>query len=402
MRKTDRESLSLLDWAHETRHQPMALLILAVSPHLKVLTTLHFRGIQVDWLFYGLCFLVVLSRPSRLFTRSIIPLILVITFSLLPSILSDHFSQTRCVLNVLSFWLIYAACFEIVQRHNPRELIRSYVFFTFLASCWGILELVMGWNWSYGLDGLAYEPSHFVIASAPAAFFVLNQSGVNRYLKVIIPLAILLTLSSTALIVIAIISLLTLRSRAVTPLLLVLSLLAVWHYVPEVQDRVSKRFVDTIAFRENGQMTEFGSNKTTISLLSNAFVAKRNAQEYFPFGAGFSNHGENYLRHFEGRDFSASNYFGTNQSSGHNLAIRIFSEFGIAGVALLLCGFFRYLKRRRDSSFEVQILVTTALIHVIAKSVKLGSYLDYGTPMFVVLLLSFLFHPDKWMDKTKL
>ena len=399
MRKTDRESLSLLDWAHETRHQPMALLILAVSPHLKVLTTLHFRGIQVDWLFYGLCFLVVLSRPSRLFTRSIIPLILVITFSLLPSILSDHFSQTRCILNILSFWLIYAACFEIVKRHHARELMRSYVFFTFLASCWGILELVMGWNWSYGLDGLAYEPSHFVIASAPAAFFVLNQSGVNWYMKVIIPLAILLTLSSTALIVIAIISLLTLRSRAVTPLLLVLSLLAVWHYVPEVQDRVSKRFVDTIAFRENGQMTEFGSNKTTISLLSNAFVAKRNAQDYFPFGAGFSNHGENYIRHFEGRDFSSSNYFRTNQSSGHNLAIRIFSEFGFAGVVLLLFGLFRFLKRRRASSFEVRILVASALIHLVAKSVKLGSYLDYGTPMFVALLLSFLFQHNSWPNQ---
>ena len=159
---------------------------------------------------------------------------------------------------------------------------------------------------------------------------------------------------------------------------------------PQFRNRVEVRFADTFVDEEASETTEFGSNKTTISLLSNMFVAAGNVASLLSFGAGFSNHGENYDRHFENSTFKQSNYFQTNHKSGHNLAIRFFSEFGYLGTGMIVFFFLRSWRKYRSSSLEGRLLVSMALVHVLAKSVKLGSYLDYGTPLFLTVLLFML------------
>lgn len=365
-------------------------LVLAASPHLKTVTTAHVFGVQFDWLFYGMCLLIVVSRPGRLFVEGVVPLILILSLSLLPSILDGYWNPARSLIDLLSFWFVYSACLEILRTARAECVIKAYVFLTFLVACWGIVEFALGLTWSYGLDGLAYEPSHFVIASAPAAFYALNDRDVNRWVRIVIPAAILLTLSTTALIMSIIIALMTFRRYLAVPLLLMMSLLMAWQFSPQFRSRVELRLVDTFVDEESAEMTKYGSNKTTISLLSNMFVAQENASSYFPFGSGFSNHGENYDRHFKEDDFRQSNYFRINQKSGHNLAVRYFSEFGYLGLGAVVFFFLQVWRTHRSSSWEARLLVSMALVHVLAKCVKLGSYLDYGTPLFVCVLLFML------------
>ena len=174
-----------------------------------------------------------------------------------------------------------------------------------------------------------------------------------------------------------------------------MSLFLSWQYSPQFRSRVELRLADTFVDKEAAEMTKFGSNKTTISLLSNMYVAQGNASIYFPFGAGFSNHGENYDRHFNDDDFRRSNYYRTNQKSGHNVAVRFFSEFGYLGLGAMLFFSLRVWRARRSSSLEARLLLSMALVHVLAKCVKLGSYLDYGTPLFVTVLWFMLTeHPN--------
>lgn len=361
-------------------------LILAASPHLKTVTTAHVFGVQFDWLFYGVCMLIVGLRPGRLFAGAVVPLVLVLSLSLLPSILAGYWDPSRSLVDLLSFWIIYSACLEILRTARAKCVIRAYVFFTFLVACWGIIELALGLIPSYGLDGLAYEPSHFVIASAPAAYYALNNPDVSRWVRIVIPAAILLTLSTTALIMSVVIAIMTFRRYLIVPLFLMMSLFLSWQYSPQFRSRVELRLADTFVDEEAAEMTKFGSNKTTISLLSNMYVAQKNASIYFPFGAGFSNHGENYDRHFNDDDFRRSNYYRTNQKSGHNVGVRFFSEFGYLGLGGMLFFFLRVWRTHRSSSLDVRLVVSMALVHVLAKCVKLGSYLDYGTPLFVTVL----------------
>lgn len=376
-------------------------LVLAASPHLKTVTTAHVFGVQFDWLFYGMCLLIVGSRPGRLFVGGVVPLILILSLSLLPSILDGYWNPARSLIDLLSFWIVYSACLEILRTARAECVIKAYVFLTFLVACWGIVEFALGLTWSYGLDGLAYEPSHFVIASAPAAYYTLNNPDINRWVRVVIPSAILLTLSTTALIMSVIIALMTFRRYMAVPLLLMMSLLLAWQYSAQFRSRVELRLADTFVNEEASEMTEFGSNKTTISLLSNMFVAQANASIYFPFGAGFSNHGENYDRHFKEDDFRRSNYFRTNQKSGHNVAVRFFSEFGYMGLGAMFFFYLRVWRTYRSSSLEARLVVSMALVHVLGKCVKLGSYLDYGTPLFVSLLLLFGFFGDELSNQSQ-
>ena len=374
---------------------------MAASPHLKAVTTVQVFEVQFDWLFYGMCLLIVGSRPARLLVGGVVPLILVLSLSLLPSILAGYWNPSRSLIDVLSFWVIYSACLEVLKTARAESVIKAYVFLTFLVACWGIIEFALGLTWSYGLDGLAYEPSHFVIASAPAAYYSLNNPDVNRWFRIVIPASILLTLSTTALVMGVIIAILTFRRHMAVPLLLMMSLFLAWQYSSQFRSRVELRLADTFINEGAAEMTKFGSNKTTISLLSNAFVAQGNASIYFPFGAGFSNHGENYDRHFKEDDFRRSNYFRTNQKSGHNVAVRFFSEFGYLGLGAMLFFFRRVWRTHRSSSLEARLVISMALVHVLAKCVKLGSYLDYGTPLFVSLLLLFGFFGNELSNQSQ-
>ena len=141
--------------------------------------------------------LIVGSRPGRLFVGGGSFDFDFVAFTL-PSILDGYWNPARSLIDLLSFWIVYSACLEILRTARAECVIKAYVFLTFLVACWGIVEFALGLTWSYGLDGLAYEPSHFVIASAPAAYYALNHTGVNRWIRIVIPAAILLTLSTTA------------------------------------------------------------------------------------------------------------------------------------------------------------------------------------------------------------
>ena len=138
-------------------------------------------------------------------------------------------------------------------------------------------------------------------------------------------------------------------------------------------------------------MTNSGQ-QTTISLLSNMYVAQ--AFNILSLWCRFSNHGENYDRRFWEDDFRRSDYFRINQS-GHNVAVRFLSEFGYLGLGGMLFFFLRVWRTHRSSSLDVPWWFPWPWFAVLAKCVKLGSYLDYGTPLFVTVLWFMLTeHPN--------
>jgi O-antigen ligase len=97
-----------------------------------------------------------------------------------------------------------------------------------------------------------------------------------------------------------------------------------------------------------------------------------------------------YYKYFEGKPFSKSFDFGVNYNSAHSLTIRILSEAGLLGFLVFLI-FLRkkYIQPiKNDRNILMFHVISLACIgHFLSKSLKLGGYIDYGTPFFLTLLI---------------
>lgn len=376
-------------WSALLKCLPWYIWVLAASPNLKVLTTVHISGVQIDWLFYGVCIAVTIANP-QFFTQSIsLRFMLLALLSLLPALLLNQGDFTRISLHFVSAWILYSAVAGMLLRTDLKQVFRAYLVFSTLAASWGILELALGASSSYGLCGWSYEPSHFVVAIAPAAFYVVFNARTHVLWKILFPGSLLLTMSTTGLVVGTALVLFLIRKNVRLALVVGLGGLALWTNSEDFRSRVGVRIGDS-ALVEELVGHEFGNNKTTASLQSNWHVAKMSFAEHFPLGVGFSNHSNAYDRFLANSTFADSSFYGTNRKSGHNLLIRWISEFGLLGVFLLAWFLRSLVKAKKLLDHEQQLILYSCCMHLFAKSIKLGSYFDYGTPFFVCLIFLLL------------
>lgn len=376
-------------WRETLGALPFAGMVIAAGPHLKSLTTIFVEGVQFDWLFYGLAIIVVLSRPLVLFQRFPLKFFLFCFASLGAVALQGLWNPGREILDLLSIWLVYSATYFLVKRYGVTACFHVYVALSAYVAIFGIFELLTGQVRAYGLDGLSFEPSHYAVVVAPAAFFAIMSPNVPRWMKLIIPVSLLLTLSTTGLSLFAIVMVGALRKRIFLVLLFALVGFGLWQSNEGLRDRVLIRVQDEAIAGGGGEMG-FGANRTTASLLSNWYVARTSFVDFFPFGSGFSNHYSKYEQVFRGSSYLESNFYGTNVKSGHNLAIRWISEFGLIGVVAIVLLIRRAFIVVRNLDPASRIILLSCSMHLVGKSMKLGSYLDYGTPFFVSAIFVFL------------
>lgn len=364
-------------------------LAVATSPLVKQLTTFEFEGIQFDLLFYGLCILVVLLKPTTLFLRKPVALFLFACCSLIPSYLCGVQHGIRVGIDLISLWVLYAATMRLIEEGEAENLFLLYVRASSVVAVWGIFELIFGFTNSLGLDGFSFESSHYVVACAPAAYFALASKTSSSFEKFILPLSLLLTFSATGLLVSVIIFATRIRRQLPVVLGLTVGLCLLWSWHEPMRQRVSLRLAD-IGLAWDYHNDDFGSNRTTASWVSNWSVALSNVEEFFPFGIGYSNHATGYDRFFENSSFENSVFYGTNSRSGHSLLFRFLSEFGALGALLLsVTGFFATRKVKAYDPLTKTVFWSCSA-HLIGKSMKLGSYFDYGTPFFLCIMLIIL------------
>ena len=367
--------------------------VVALSPHLSKVSTVYIQNVQVDVLLYGLAVMVILFRPHLLLQKVPALLVLICVVSLLPGLLFDVPYSSRTILDLSAFGVVYAAVYHIVKKIGAPKLFFIYLFGSLVVSAWGMLEMGLGLTRAYGLDGLAYEPSHFVVVIAPAVYFATQSDFLSTWQKWLLPIALLLSLSLTGFVMLFLIAVFVFRSKWPWVLGVTLFSVILWNQSEALRTRVETRLFDE-ALSEEGQIKEgafqFGMNRTTASLLSNWHVAKENMKAYFPFGVGFSSHHLGYEKTFSNSSFKNSVFYGTNIKSAHNLAIRWLSEMGVLGCAVLAGLVWCWFRRRKYWGDLAHLVAFSCLMHLVAKGVKLGSYLDYGTPFFVCCLLVLL------------
>ena len=390
-----REKYSLRMKALNARPLPQFLkLAIATSPLLKQLTTLEFEGIQFDVLYYGLCMLLVLLRPTILFSRKPIALFLFACCSLVPSSLCGVQHGIRVGIELISLWVLYAATIRLIEEGEAENLFLLYVKASSVVAVWGIFELIFGYTNGLGLDGFSFESSHYVVTCAPAAYFALASKTSSSFQKFILPTSLLLTFSATGLLVSAIIFATRIRRQLPAVLALTAGLYVLWSMNEPMRQRVSLRLAD-IGLAWDHDKHDFGSNRTTASWVSNRSVALSNMEEFFPFGIGYSNHAAGYDRFFKNSPFESSIFYGTNSRSGHSLLFRFLSEFGALGALLLSVSGFLAARKMEAYDILTKTVFWSCSAHLIGKAMKLGSYLDYGTPFFLGIMLVILFRDHR-------
>lgn len=367
--------------------------VVALSPHLSKVSTVYIENVQVDVVLYGLAFLVILFRPQLLLQKFPVLLVLTCVLSLLSGLFFDVPYSSRTILDLAAIAVVYAAVYHIVNNIGPIKLFFIYSYGSLAVCAWGILEMGLGLTRAYGLDGLSFEPSHFVVVIAPAVYFAMQSDVLPTWQKWLLPIAMLLTMSLTGLVMLSLISTFVFRSKWPWVLGVALVSVTLWNQSEALRTRVETRLFDE-AFSAEGQIEEgafqFGMNRTTASLLSNWHVAKENMKAYFPFGVGFSSHHLGYERTFSNSSFKGSVFYGTNIKSAHNLAIRWLSEMGALGCVVLASMVWFWFRQRKHWGDLAELVAFSCLMHLVAKGLKLGSYLDYGTPFFVCCLLILL------------
>lgn len=375
--------------------------VVALSPHLSKVTTVYIRDVQIDFLLFGVAIVVVLFRPQLLLQKIPVLLFLTCALSLLPGLIFGIPYSFRTILDLIALGVVYSAVYFMVTDCGAVKLFYLYLLGSVIVSVWGILEFGLGWTRAYGLDGFAFEPSHFVVVIAPAVFFATQSQDLLRWHKWVLPIAMLLTLSLTGFVILFLIAAFVFRSKWPWVLGIALVSIGLWNQSEELRTRVETRIFDE-AWNEEIPMEadafQFGMNRTTASLLSNWHVAKKNMEEYFPFGVGFSSHHLGYEKTFSNSSFKNSVFYGTNIKSAHNLAIRWMSEMGAIGCALLGGLIWFFFRRRRCWDELTQLMAFSCLFHLVAKGVKLGSYLDYGTPFFVCCILAVLGYSNRNLE----
>jgi len=381
------EEPNLWKWRDVFEKLPWFGLVLAASPHVKTLTTIQIAGIQFDWLFYGLAILIIGLQPQLLAQRFPLRLLVIASISLLPAIFQDLWNPIRTGVDLLSLWVLFAATLGMIRRVDYPALFDAYLFFSAVSAAWGVLEMLFGQTSDFGLDGFCYESSHYVVTAAPAPFYALASNRVPLLIRVLLPVSIFLTFSTTGFAVASILVLFLLRRRFWLSLAMVFLGVGIWNSSEAIRERVLQRTTDEAVF-QNQDEYDFGSNKTTASLLSNWYVAKRGFDEFFPLGIGYSNHNSGYYEFLSGTPYELTFFYGTNDKSGHNLGIRYLSEFGFVGVLALGVFIFRVIRSRNHRNEVLNIILLASSMHFVSKCVKLGSYLDYGTPFFACLIVA--------------
>ena len=133
---------------------------------------------------------------------------------------------------------------------------------------------------------------------------------------------------------------------------------------------------------------------TPLSFVSNLNVAIDVALSNF-FGGGIGSHPLSYDEHFAKNSWIGFDYnYGLNKNSGHSLFIRIISEFGFF-IPLLIISYIT-IKFNKIKTFSLRkIILISCFSHFIAKFIKLGAYIDFGTPIFFSIIIVLIANDNK-------
>ncbi|MDB4142972.1 hypothetical protein N9733_05875 [Akkermansiaceae bacterium] len=294
---------------------------------------------------------------------------------------------------------VYLGYGSLLLQVKPNALLRAYKLVVLYAAIFGIIQ----WVFSYTgvmllmkaagrLDSLAYEPSHYAVAIAPAVFLALWSLIRKRHFRDwkswVIVISMCLTVSLTSVIVMFVcVAMVTLNKKGIWMALAVVAgmvwLLSNPKYLPK---DISSRIEASQTYSETGGALDKQNNSSVLSAASNWKVAKTTIERGRILGNGLGGNSYAYHEILGNTGFALHAHYGANDISGHCLLIRCISEFGIIGV--IFYGFWM-MRGIKAIVTEQQIWRALSAVYLVGRMVKIGGFMDYGMPVYMMAPIIF-------------
>ena len=240
------------------------------------------------------------------------------------------------------------------------------------------------------LHSIVTEPSHYVVVILPACVFAYFYYDQYKNEFWILLISLVLTLKLTAFLSLFLIYILI--KRRIRNWFFAVPIGYLFFLYLITFDQYSFRLFSTFNYLFFGEYYDI-IHGTPLSFLSNLSVAIDSANNFI-FGGGLGSHPYAYDLYFKNNDWFGVDYqFGMNKNSGHSLTLRILSEFGYMGLLFFLYFFFLSYNKLKGDKLRLPMFYAV-LSHFIAKSIKLGGYIDFGTPIFLAVILILFLKKD--------
>ena len=291
--------------------------------------------------------------------------------------------------------IIYFTTYNLLRRKHLKKVFELYVNIATASAIFGIVQLLFKVafgikvlsNYSViAIDSIALEPSHYVALIMPATIYSMLTLPNKKIRFYILLTALLLTMKLTAYAVLILMLIIT-NLNSLFFLVLILGILPFLYQNffitnPEFAIRINQ-ILDYAYARES----EDPIHGTPLSLISNIEVALYSIKKNPLLGVGPGGHYWAYQEYFDQTAFLGRDYlYDLNARSGHSLSIRIASETGLIGFFTYIYLLGKNFINNKELLYERAISLG-CISHFLVKSLKLGSYIDYGTPFFFCALL---------------
>lgn len=371
-------------------------LALIISIFSKELFTVNVSSYAIDLFAYPISLIALLTGLSYGFKQSK-PIRIIILYVLMSGLIMLFILKLPFgpfLKTILGFILTFGGSSIIIcnqEYYSSKDLFEIYSKITFYTAIFGVIQWVLSTTGTMilmkkplRLDSIAYEPSHYSAILLPALIYNAKLYGYKAKKTIVLFTALILTFSLTsitAFIATMLIPKIRLRSSFILVIIVFASYKIIPKLSPEFKDRVES--LEKVAL--SGDYKD--SHITVLSMATNIDVMRYTLKQSPILGSGLGGHESMYYKFFRGTWYEHSMWYGMNQKSAHSLLIRITSEMGLLGLFIVLLFLYKHYIPFTNPSLVHHSISLAVLGNLISKCFKLGGYLDYGTPVFIAILL---------------
>ena len=318
--------------------------------------------------------------------------------------LLNHDSYFNLTKTVIPFLFIYVTFYSYFKYYSISGFFKTYLKLSVWVALIGYLQVILkaffgiyifsGYR-SFNLHSIVTEPSHYVVVILPATVFCFLKYKEYKYQFWVLFISLILTFKLTAFISLLIAFLIARKVNIFNLLIFLFLFFYSVSYLLQFEE-FSYRLVPVINYFFGEDTLEYSRRLagTPLSFVSNLNVAIDIALSNF-FGGGIGSHPLSYDEYFSKNSWIGYDYnYGLNRNSGHSLIIRIISEFGF----FIPLGIISYItiKFNKIKTLSLRkIILISCLSHFIAKFIKLGAYIDFGTPIFFSIIIVLIANDNK-------
>lgn len=313
----------------------------------------------------------------------------------------------------LSYFFYYYVVLEF--DYNIEQLFKWYLKGAYIASVLGIYQLIcyrLGFEWGYrfgfifnkwgispgGILGLRInsifaEPTHLAAVLSAAFFvsvynmFIKEPMYISRFKSVVIIAVYILSFSGLGqsgifltLLLLAI-NFGLIRYLAVAVPVGIVLFNVMYNNVPEFRGRL-----DGLVDLFSGHKFQIGKiHGSSFILYNNYVVAMKNFNTNFAFGTGIGSHPVAFDKFSMAKDIKTYG-FNQNGADANSMLLRLISETGIFGVAIIFVIIIKGYVRRDPKNESYHWLISNAiLVMILLNLFRQGHYFLNGFPFFVIL-----------------